>query len=282
VVPQVVVPEVVSEVVVPEVVPQVVVPEVVSEVVVPEFVFILPYRDREEDKARYLSAMEVALANVSKDKYEMWFSHQMDVRPFNRGAMKNLGFLAIKEKYPNDYRSITFVFNDVDTFPVNGRTFDYKTKRGVIKHFYGFAYALGGIFSITGEDFERINGFPNFWSWGYEDNLIQKRAIEARMLIDRSEFVKIEIDGNNDVSQIRTTSIREISVNDYSRYVKKTGEGISSISKYNYSFDPENKMIHFTSFDTGIPSGSIKKYDLRNGNQPYKRGSFYGMRMHFT
>ena len=93
--------------------------------------------------------MKYILEDVSYP-YEIYFSHQCDKRDFNRGAMKNMGFLAIKDKYPDNYKNITFVFNDVDTMPYTKDLFDCNTKKGVVKHFYGFDFSLGGIFSITG------------------------------------------------------------------------------------------------------------------------------------
>ena len=66
-------------------------------------VFIVPYRDRPEHKHFFLNYIKNVLPD---EKYEIYFAHQQDNRPFNRGAMKNIGFLAIKEKYPNDYRCI--------------------------------------------------------------------------------------------------------------------------------------------------------------------------------
>jgi len=39
---------------------------------------------------------------------------QCDSRTFNRGATKNIGFIAARLKYTNDYKDITFIFNHVD------------------------------------------------------------------------------------------------------------------------------------------------------------------------
>jgi hypothetical protein len=51
---------------------------------------------------------------------------------------------------------------------------------------------LGGIVSMLGSDFERINGYPNLWGWGYEDNILQHRVImDDKIEIDRSQFYKL-------------------------------------------------------------------------------------------
>ena len=82
---------------------------------VPKKVFIVPYRNRIQHKFFFSKYMQFILEGETD--YEIYFSHQCDARSFNRGATKNIGFLAMKQKYPNHYKDITFIFNDVDTMP---------------------------------------------------------------------------------------------------------------------------------------------------------------------
>jgi hypothetical protein len=160
--------------------------------VIPTKVFIVPYRDRINDKKIFLEKMSVLLEDTKDyEPYEIYFSHQYDNRPFNRGAMKNIGFIALRDKYPNDYKNITFIFHDVDTWPSVKGLIDYNTTVGVVKHYYGYKFALGGMFAIKGSDFEKSKGFPNFWGWGIEDNLMNDRCLEAGLTIDRSQFYDI-------------------------------------------------------------------------------------------
>ena len=85
--------------------------------VIPKIIFIVPYRDRVNEKRHFLLQMTYILEDLNSEDYEIYFSHQTDNRTFNRGATKNIGFLVCKEKYPDDYKNITFVFNDIDTLP---------------------------------------------------------------------------------------------------------------------------------------------------------------------
>ena len=242
---------------------------------IPKIVFIVPYRNRPQHKFFFSNYVTTILSD--RDDYEIYFSHQCDARSFNRGGSKNIGFLAIKDKYPNDYKNITFVFNDVDTIPF-ANLFDYETVSGIVKHFYGFKYALGGIVSIKGSDFEAINGYPNFWGWGMEDNVLQTRCEKIGLKIDRNQFFPI---GNPNILQLFDGVARIINRKDPWRAQHDNGiDGIRTIHKLNYTIDTESTNpldnIYFVSFDklfiinistfmtgTVFENDNYHKYDLR-------------------
>ena len=203
--------------------------------VVPRRVFIVPYRNRIQHKFFFSKHMSFILEDY--DDYEIYFSHQCDARTFNRGATKNIGFLAIKEKYPDDYKNITFIFNDVDTIPFY-KIFDYETTEGVVKHYYGFKYALGGIIVMKGSDFEKTNGFPCYWGWGMEDNVLQKRCDHYGLMIDRSTFYDI---GSPQILQLFDGITRIISKKDPWRMDKDNGvDGLKTITSLNYNVNAKS------------------------------------------
>ena len=243
--------------------------------IIPKRVFIVPYRNRIQHKFFFSKHMSFVLEDC--DDYEVYFSHQCDARTFNRGATKNIGFLAIKEKYPDDYKNITFIFNDVDTIPFY-KIFDYETTEGVVKHYYGFKYALGGIIVMKGSDFEKINGFPCYWGWGMEDNALQKRCDYYGLKIDRTTFYEI---GSPQILQLFDGISRIISKKDPWRMDKDNGvDGIKTITalKYNISSKSDNPndnifivdnphifVINIQTFSTHIKfeNDQFYNYDLR-------------------
>ena len=242
---------------------------------IPKRIFIVPYRNRVQHKFFFCKYMSFILED--RDDYEIFFSHQCDARTFNRGAVKNIGFIAARNKYPEHYKDITFIFNDVDTIPFS-KIFDYETTHGIVKHYYGFKYALGGIVVMKGGDFEKTNGFPCFWGWGMEDNVLQKRCDRVGLKVDRSVFYNI---GSPEILQLFDGISRIISKKDPWRGEYDDGmDGLRTITQLKYSIDeksenpndnifvvhnPNIKIVNIKTFLTHIPFGSEEyyNYDLR-------------------
>lgn len=240
---------------------------------IPKLIFIVPYRDREREKHHFSIYMKYIMEDYNKDDYEIYYSHQTDSRMFNRGATKNIGFMVMKEKYPNDYKNITFVFNDVDTLPAMKNLFDYITYPGTVKHFYGFTFALGGIVSITGGDFEKCNGFPNNWGWGLEDNALNDRVLQQSLTINRDQFLPVH---SKNIIHLYDNPIRLVNTREPLAYVSgKLIDNLNNISNIYYSIvnnantntinEDTNKLsaikqneyiINIHNFETLIPSAS--------------------------
>jgi hypothetical protein len=232
---------------------------------IPKIIFIVPYRNRETHKIFFSNYMSINLKE--KEDYEIYYSFQSDNKPFNRGASKNIGFLAMRHKYPLHYKEITFVFNDIDTIPYK-YIFDYETSKGIIKHFYGFDYALGGIVSILGSDFESINGFPNYWGWGMEDALLQKRCEKKNLLINRSNFFAL---GSPEILHLFDGVSRIINKKETLQSKNENGQdGLTTLFKVKYYIENEinNKncfIIKILEFQclTNPEKEKFYDYDLR-------------------
>jgi chemotaxis protein histidine kinase CheA len=240
----------------------------VPSVSIPNIVFIVPYRDRQKQYEFFSKHMKSVLEDISPETYKILYIHQTDTRSFNRGAVKNIGFLTVKNMYPNDYQNITLVFNDIDIMPYTKNFFDYRTSPGTVKHFYGFTFTLGGIVSINAGDFERINGFPNFWAWGFEDNMLQNRVIQNGITIDRSVFYLV-LDKN--VLHFSDGITRNVNRTEYDIYEKNTQEGWNSISNLQYNYNPDTGFVDVTQFTTPREEdvNATHQHDMRKGNIPF-------------
>jgi hypothetical protein len=233
---------------------------------IPEVVFIVPYRNREAHYRLFAAQMERVLATAPPHK--ILYIHQTDDRGFNRGAMKNIGLLVLKDLYPKHYQNMTIIFNDVDSVLSRADLIPYKVSKGTVHHYYGFTFTLGGIVGFNAGDFERINGFPNFWTWGYEDNLLQIRALSAGLTIRRDPFFPI-----NDPRIVRMleTNVRTVNQTEYNRFEQRTTEGIRSIRDLSYEYDKETGFVNVLTFETGVEEQvhMRKEHDLRNGARPF-------------
>lgn len=234
---------------------------------IPEIIFIVPYRDRAPQKKVFECVMPTILED---EKYKIFFIHQQDSRPFNRGAMKNLGFIYIKTKYPENYKNITIVFHDIDFIPYYKNQFNYKTKPGVVKHFFGYKWTLGGIISINASDFEDINGFPNIWTWGLEDNVLQKRCKNAGLIPDRTTFLQ----GGKDEDKLITLwhGWDRLIDNKINKKIKTNSvlDGFSILKDIKYNTETVSKnisIVNITDFITGedhiIASKNAKQLNSR-------------------
>jgi hypothetical protein len=234
----------------------------------PNIVFIVPYRNRKQQYEFFSNHMKVILEDLPTNSYRILYIHQQDQREFNRGAMKNIGFITVKNLYPDDYQNITLVFNDIDIMPYTKNFLNYFTVPGIVKHFYGFTFTLGGIVSITAGDFEKVNGFPNFWAWGYEDNMLQKRVINLGLRISREQFYPIL---SQEMLHFSEGITRNINRSEYDMYQSNTTEGISTISNIQHNIEDETGFVNITYFYTSREENASNKivYDLRNGATPF-------------
>lgn len=242
----------------------------------PKLVFIVPYRDREQHLLFFSKHMSEILSVYPKDDVRIFYVHQCDLRSFNRGAMKNIGFLTVKKEYPETYKDITLVFNDVDTMPFSKGFLDYETTHGKVKHFYGYTFALGGIVSITAGDFEILGGFPNLWTWGYEDNLLNYRVlINKEINVDRSQFFPI-MDKN--IMHLGDGLERTVNRKEFDVYIKETPEGYHTITELNTLLEPRKNdgkldevFVQVLNFNTGRNEdvATSKTHSISQGNKPF-------------
>jgi hypothetical protein len=232
---------------------------------------IVPYRDRAEHLKDFINC----LSNYKDKKYiDIYVIEQNNLDKFNRGLLLNIGFYlsSIENKYKY------YIFHDVDSFPDN-YLLDLYIRCSIMdkvvhfaspynKYKYTFNDFLGGVIGLSSEIFLKINGFPNYWSWGYEDNELNNRAVNNRIQIDRSQFYPI-MDKN--IFQMKDGLIKVINRNEFDRYVGNSKEGIDSIKDVNYQYDKSSNLLNVSSFSTGIePSPKFNlEYDIRKGSKPF-------------
>ncbi|MGH0152889.1 UNVERIFIED_CONTAM: hypothetical protein FKN15_023665 [Acipenser sinensis] len=113
---------------------------------------------------------------------------------FNRAKLMNVGYAESLKEYDYD----CFVFSDVDLIPMDDRNIYkcFSQPRHLSVSMDKFDFSLpyeqyfGGVSSLSKEQFQKINGFPNnYWGWGGEDDDIYNRLSFRGMTISRPDAI---------------------------------------------------------------------------------------------
>jgi hypothetical protein len=128
-----------------------------------------------------------------------------------------------------------------------------------------------------GIDFEKTNGFPNFWAWGYEDNMFQARVLKCGLKIDRSNFYPL-MDKN--ILQMKDGLERVVNRTEFNRFQYNTTDGINTVGNLEYTVNEETLDINVTKFSVEVENNKQRNtiHDMRKGNNVFGRKSA-GMKM---
>jgi len=146
---------------------------------------VVPYRDRKAHLGHFLPHMATFIVQRSIP-CRIVIVEQTDGKPFNRGALLNVGFDLTRKD--SDY----VCFHDVDYLPLDAdysfpnqpccavwygaetRPIDPATPQRRIVH--RLEQFFGGVVLASKEHFETVNGYSNrYWGWGHEDTDLRRR-----------------------------------------------------------------------------------------------------------
>ncbi len=148
--------------------------------------FIIPYRNRKEHLDEFIRRFTGYLNGKDIDA-QFFIIHQINPQEFNRGALKNIGFLEVCKIRPDGL----FIFHDVDTYPTYWGSINYDAKPGEFKRpvMNSSPENLGLICSCWKGEFEKTNGFANYWGWGSEDVALYFRAKKLGIYINENNMI---------------------------------------------------------------------------------------------
>jgi hypothetical protein len=148
--------------------------------------FIIPYRNRKEHLDEFIRRFTEMLKDKDIDA-QFYIIHQMNPKDFNRGALNNIGFLEVCKIRPDGL----FIFHDVDAYPTYWGSIKYDTNFGEFRRpvLNSGNDNLGLICCCWKPEFEKTNGFANYWGWGSEDTALYYRAKRAGININQQNII---------------------------------------------------------------------------------------------
>lgn len=208
---------------------------------------VVPYRDREEHRARFVPHLRGWLARHQPDiPYRVTIVEQENGLPFNRGTLKNIGFVLGAEA--SDYT----VLHDIDYLPDDADYGWAPHPTAILRHgaesrpvapgrsaatvTSDLDSTFGGVLLLPNTVFRAIDGYSNlFWGWGYEDFDFSLRMRARRIEMGRraGRFIPLDHDneGFNDdatpapISLVNRRLFQEV----WSHGVIPVGDGLSSL-----------------------------------------------------
>lgn len=172
---------------------------------------VVPYRDRESHLARFVPHLAAYMAERHPDlSYRVTIVEQEDDgRPFNRGALKNIGFLL--GEGDSDYACL----HDVDYLPDDA---DYSWSEDPTPILWDGALerpiapdrsdrvirndlesTFGGVVLVPNGAMRRVDGYSNlYWGWGFEDFDFSLRIRARRIATGRRRGRFIPLDHDNE------------------------------------------------------------------------------------
>jgi beta-1,4-galactosyltransferase 3 len=147
---------------------------------------IVPYLNR-EPHLRVLIYNLNRLLQLQQIHYAIYVVEPVPQQTFNRAKLFNVGFTEAML----DYAWNCSVFHDVDLIPESlllRYTCPYANPRHLAyyydRHRQYTDLTVGGVNSMTKQQFETVNGFSNdFWGWGGEDDDMYYRLISKIILV---------------------------------------------------------------------------------------------------
>ncbi|XP_041354628.1 beta-1,4-N-acetylgalactosaminyltransferase bre-4-like [Gigantopelta aegis] len=150
---------------------------------------IVPFRDRVVHLKTLLNCLHPMLKSQTIE-YMIFVVEQSPVSVFNRGMVKNIGFVEARRLCDFD----CYIFHDVDLLPLDYRN-TYTCSEMPRHHAASidrFNYTLpyrnifGGVVSFRRDMFEKVNGYSNMYvGWGGEDDDLATRVQLNGMNIER-------------------------------------------------------------------------------------------------
>ncbi len=113
---------------------------------------IIPYKNNED----YLEKIKIHFKNT---KFDIYIIEQCDIEILNRGYIFNIGYYLAKKNKNYKY----YIFSDIYFLPDEDLLKQFNCEDNKIIHYTpnNNNTFLGGIIGMSGEIFEKINGYPN-------------------------------------------------------------------------------------------------------------------------